>query len=272
VSVTDILIAVVLGIVEGLTEFVPVSSTGHLIVAGHLLGFTGEKAATFEIFIQLGAILAVALLYRGRLLRLLPTTAGQGLTGRRGLAMLAVTTMPALAAGALAGSVIKDNLFDPTMVAFGWGIGGVALLGVERLRPVATKTELGALGWRDAVVIGLTQCLALWPGVSRAAMTMGSGMLLGADRKTAAEYSFLAAMPVLTAAAVFDLYGSRDLLEASDLPMFAVGFVVSFVAAWFAVRFFLRQLASTTLRPFGWYRIAAAIGLLVAISAGLLDI
>jgi len=265
--VIDILRAIVLGIVEGLTEFVPVSSTGHLIVAGHLLGFTGEKAATFEIVIQLGAILAVALLYRERLLRLLPTTAGQGLTGRRGLALLALTTLPALAAGALAGSAIKDNLFNPITVAIGWGVGGLALLGVERFRPPVTKTDLGALGWRDALVIGFSQCLALWPGVSRAAMTIGSGMLLGADRETAAEYSFLAAMPVLAAATVFDLYDSRDLLRAADIPMFAVGFAVSFVAAWFAVRFFLRLLATTTLRPFGWYRIAAALVLLLVVAA-----
>ncbi len=263
----DILRAIVLGIVEGLTEFVPISSTGHLIVAGHLLGYTGEKAATFEVFIQLGAILAVAVLYRERLVGLMPTTPGQGFAGRRGLALLGLTTLPALVVGAVAGSAIKDNLFNPTTVAIGWGIGGVALLGVERFRPAATKTHLGALGWRDALLVGLIQCLALWPGVSRAAMTMGSGMLLGADRKTAAEYSFLAAMPVLTAATVYDLYGSRDLLEATDLPMFAVGFAVAFIAAWFAVRYFLGLLATMTLRPFGWYRIAAAMLLLLAISA-----
>ncbi|MBA2755258.1 MAG: undecaprenyl-diphosphate phosphatase [Chloroflexia bacterium] len=263
----DILRAIVLGVVEGLTEFVPVSSTGHLIVAGHLLGYTGEKAATFEIFIQLGAILAVAVLYRERLVRLMPTTPGQGLAGRRGVALLALTTLPALVVGGMAGSAIKDNLFNPTTVAIGWGIGGLALHGVERFRPAATKTHLGALGWRDALVVGLIQCLALWPGVSRAAMTMGSGMLLGADRKTAAEYSFLAAMPVLTAATVFDLYDSRGPLKGSDLPMFAVGFAVAFAAAWIAVRFFLGLLATMTLRPFGWYRIVAATLLLLAISA-----
>ena len=205
---------------------------------------------------------------RERLLRLLTTTAGQGLTGRRGLALLALTTLPALAAGALAGSATKDNLFNPITVAIGWGVGGLALLGVERFRPPVTKTDLGALGWRDALVIGVSQCFALWPGVSRAAMTIGSGMLLGADRTTAAEYSFLAAMPVLTAATIFELYDSRDLLQASDLPMFAVGFAVSFAAAWFAVRFFLKLLATVTLRPFGWYRIAAALLLLFAISVG----
>lgn len=263
----DILRAIVLGVVEGLTEFVPVSSTGHLIVAGHLIGYTGEKAATFEIFIQLGAILAVAVLYRERLVRLMPTTPGQGLAGRRGVALLALTTLPALVVGGMAGSAIKDNFFNPTTVAIGWGIGGLALLGVERFRRAATKTHLGALGWRDALVVGLIQCLALWPGVSRAAMTMGSGMLLGADRKTAAEVSFLAAMPVLTAATVFDLYDSRGLLKGSDLPMFAVGFAVAFAAAWIAVRFFLGLLATMTLRPFGWYRIVAATLLLLAISA-----
>ncbi|MGH2532517.1 MAG: undecaprenyl-diphosphate phosphatase [Thermomicrobiales bacterium] len=262
----DLLRAVVLGVVEGLTEFIPVSSTGHLIVAGHLLGFTGDRAAAFEIFIQLGAILAVALLLRTRLLALLPNRQGTGLAGRRGLALLALTTLPALVAGGAAGSAITDHLFTPTTVAIGWGVGGLALLGVERLRPPATKTDLGALGWREALAIGLLQCLALWPGVSRAAMTIGGGMLLGADRRTAAEYSFLAALPVLGAATVFDLYDSRDLLGAADLPMFAVGFAVAFVAAWLAVRFFLRLLATTTLRPFGWYRIAAALVLLLAIA------
>lgn len=188
------------------------------------------------------------------------------MTGRHGLALHALTTLPGLGAGAITAGAIKDHLFNPTTVAISWGVRGFALLGVERLRPAFTKTDPGALGWQQALVIGFSQCLALWPGISRAAMTMGNGMLLGADRKTAAEYSFLAAMPVLTAATVFDLYGSRDLLQTSDLPMFAVGFVVSFATAWFAVRFFLKLLATTTLRPFGWYRVVAALLLLLVVA------
>lgn len=263
----EVVIAVVLGIVEGLTEFVPISSTGHLIVAGELLGFEGERATTFEIFIQLGAILAVALLYRERLRRLLNLGPGQGVNGRTGLGLLALTTLPALVFGAAFSGLITDRLFNPTTVAVGWGVGGVALLLVERFRPPPTTSGLDQLRWRDALVIGLAQCLALWPGVSRAAATMSGGMLRGIDRRTAAEYSFLAAMPVLTAATILNLYESRDLLTTADLPMFAIGFGVSFVTAWFAVRFFLRLLATWTLRPFGWYRIVAAAVVLLAIGS-----
>lgn len=268
----DLLRAVVLGVVEGLTEFVPISSTGHLIVVGHLLGFEGEKAATFQIFIQLAAILAVALLYRRRLARLLSFAPGRGVSGRSGWVLLGLTTLPALVLGALAAGPIKDRLFGPTTVAVGWGIGGLALLLVERFRPRPTKVDLDALRWPDALVIGACQCLALWPGVSRAAATIGGGMLLGVGRTAAAEYSFLAAMPVLTAATVFDLYESRAVLDAGDLPMFGIGFAVSFVAAWFAVRFFLRLLTTTTLRPFGWYRIVLAVAVLVVGGFGWLDL
>ena len=267
-SLDEFVIAVVLGIVEGVTEFIPVSSTGHLIVVGHLLGFEGEKAATFEVFIQLGAILAVAVLYRERLARLLAFGPGQGVTGRNGWGLLALTTLPALLFGALLGGFVTDRLFNPTTVATGWGLGGAALLLVERFRPPSRTDGLEDLRWRDALVVGLAQCLALWPGVSRAAATMSGGMLRGVDRRTAAEYSFLAAMPVLAAASAFDLYDSRDALSASDVPMFAVGFAVSFVTAWFAVRFFLQLLATWTLRPFGWYRIVASAALFAAISAG----
>jgi undecaprenyl-diphosphatase len=254
----DLIQAAILGVVEGLTEFVPVSSTGHLIVVGYALGFTGEKAATFEVFIQLGAILAVVLIYRRRLLGLLSAHPGSGFAGRRGLMFLALTTMPALAAGAIAGSAITDHLFAPSTVAIGWGVGGAALLGVERVRPIPIKHDLDELGWRDAVVIGLSQCLALWPGMSRSATTIGSGMLLGLSRQTAAEYSFLAAVPVLTAASSYELLRNRHLLQADDVPVFATGLVVSFVAAWFAIRVLLRILSISTLRPFGWYRLAAA--------------
>lgn len=267
-SFDEFVIAVVLGVVEGLTEFVPISSTGHLIVAGELLGFTGDRATTFEIFIQLGAILAVALLYRDRLRRLLRFGPGEGVSGRNGLGLLALTTLPALVFGGAFGGMITDRLFNPTTVAAGWGIGGVALLLVERFRPPPTTSGLEDLRWRDALVIGFAQCLALWPGVSRAAATMSGGMLRSIDRRTAAEYSFLAAMPVLSAATVLNLYESRELLTAADVPMFAVGFAVSFVTAWFAVRFFLHLLATWTLRPFGWYRIVAAGVVLIAIGAG----
>lgn len=267
----DLLTAVILGIVEGLTEFVPISSTGHLIVAGRLLGFEGDKAATFEIFIQLGAIFAVALLFRMRLVRLLSIARGEGVSGRSGWGLLALTTLPTLVLGAAMGRTITDHLFTPTTVAIGWGIGGLALLLVERYRPQVTKTNLEALRPRDAVVIGLYQCLALWPGMSRSAATIGGGMLRGVDRITAAEYSFLAAMPVIAAATAFDLYGRRDLLTSADLPLFATGFAVSFVTAWIAVQYFLRLLATVTLRPFAWYRIGLALLLLATVSFGWLD-
>jgi undecaprenyl-diphosphatase len=262
----DILIAIVLGIVEGLTEFIPVSSTGHLIVAGHALGYTGDKADTFEVFIQLGAILAVALIYRERIKSVLSLAPGEGVQGRSGLILLAATSLPALALGALFHSTIKDHLFSPTTVAIGWGIGGIALILVEKYLPRVTKRGLESIRFSDAVIIGLAQCLALWPGVSRSAATISSSMLRGVDRKTAAEYSFLAALPIIGAASLYDIYSNRDLLSASDIPMFATGFVVAFIAAWFAVRFFLRLLAVTTMKPFGWYRIAAALVLLVLIA------
>lgn len=262
---TDLVIALILGIVEGLTEFIPVSSTGHLIVVGSLLGFEGEKAATFEVFIQLGAILAVAWLYRRRLLSLATLGPGVGFTGRRGLGLLVLTTLPAVVIGALAHGFIRDQLFDPLTVAIGWGIGGLGILLTERFRPRPVIEGLDAIGWRTALAIGLYQCFALWPGVSRSASTIFGGMLVGVERKTAAEYSFLAAIPVIAAASLFELVSSLDILEVSDIPLFATGFLVSFLSAWVAVTFFLRLLSRWTLRPFGWYRIAAALLLVVAL-------
>lgn len=267
----DILIAIVLGIVEGLTEFIPVSSTGHLIVAGHALDYTGDKADTFEVFIQLGAILAVAVIYRERIRSVLSFAPGEGVQGRNGLFLLAVTSAPAFVLGAALHSVIKDHLFSPFTVAIGWGIGGIALILVEKYLPRVTKHGMDAIRVPDALIIGIAQCLALWPGVSRSAATISASMVRGIDRKAAAEYSFLIALPVIGAASLFDLYSNRDLLSSSDIPMFATGFVVSFIAAWFAVRFFLRLLAVTTMKPFGWYRIAASIILLVLIAADVIN-
>ncbi|HEX9868112.1 MAG TPA: undecaprenyl-diphosphate phosphatase [Candidatus Tectomicrobia bacterium] len=254
--------AVMLGIVEGLTEFIPVSSTGHLIVAGYLLGFEGPKAATFEIFIQLGAILAVVFLYKDHFRHMCTLRPLRGFAGRTGIILLGLTTIPALILGAGAHRFIKAYLFTPASVAVGLGLGGVGILLVERFLPRVKKSGLDVLTHGDAVVVGLFQCLALWPGMSRSACTIVGGMAVGIERETAAQYSFLAAVPIIFAATVFDLYKTLPILQGSDVPMFAIGFVVSFMAAWVAIKFFLRFLGSHTLRSFGWYRIILALGIL----------
>jgi len=253
-----LLVAVVLGLVEGITEFLPVSSTGHLIIAGHLLEFRGPRAATFEIFIQLGAILAVVGLERRRFLGLLRSSPGAGFSGLRGCGLLAVTTAPALIAGYLLHDLIKERLFGPLPVALALFLGGIAILLAERYRPVARIPDIDSIGWRQAVVIGLSQCLALWPGVSRSGATIVGGLLCRLDRRTAATYSFLAAVPTMAAATLYDLFASRGVLVADDVLPLAIGFLVSFVAAWAAVRSFVAMLGRYTLRPFAWYRIAVA--------------
>lgn len=258
----DWLTAIVLGAVEGLTEFIPVSSTGHLILAGHMIGFEGEHAATFEIFIQLGAILAVVLVYGERFWRLIPTRfevkQEQGFSGLRGLLLLAITTFPALVLGAVSYDTIKENLFGPMTVAMGLGVGGIAILLIEPHLPQMKRIGLDSITWQDALVVGLFQCLALWPGVSRSAATILGAMMIGIERKTAAEYSFFAAVPTMLAAAAFDLLQSRGALQSSDVLIFGLGFVVAFISAWLAVKLFIRLLATYTLKPFGWYRVLVA--------------
>jgi len=251
-------IAILLGIVEGLTEFLPVSSTGHLIVAGHLLGFRGETAETFEIFIQLGAILAVVVLERRVFLDLLRPRARAGFAGPRGCGLLLVTTAPALVAGALVHDWIKDNLFGPGTVACALFAGGLVILAVERFHSLTTTTSVDDLGFRQALVIGLFQCLAMWPGVSRSGATIVGGLLCGLERRTAATYSFVAAVPVMAAATLYDLMKSWSHLGSADIAPFAIGFVVAFVAAYAAMRTFVAFLGRYTLRPFAWYRIAIA--------------
>ncbi len=250
--------AVLLGLVEGLTEFIPVSSTGHLIVTGDLLQFKGNAASTFEIFIQLGAILAVVFLYKERFLSLLDFKKNEGLSGKNGIRLLAVTTAPALVFGYFVHSYIKTYLFNPFTVALGLGVGGVIMIVAENKLPVSKINKVDDLKARDALLVGLFQLLAMWPGVSRSGATIVGGMLVGIERKTAAEYSFLAAVPVMCAATIYDLYKSREFLSASDIPIFSIGFVVSFVSAWFAVKFFIHLLGKWTLKPFGWYRIGIA--------------
>ena len=255
----DWLTVVILGVVEGLTEFLPVSSTGHLILAGHLLGFEGERAATFEIFIQLGAILAIVFLYKDVFLRLLARGHTQGMAGTHGILLLALTTLPILLSGFLLHGTIKKYLFNNVLVvAIGLGVGGLAIVLVERRQPRPLFHGLDTLRWRQALLVGLFQCLALWPGTSRAAATILGGMLIGLERKTAAEYSFLVAVPALCAAVGYDMLKSRHLLNASDLGSFGLGFVIAFVVAVLALRGFIHLLGSYTLRGFGWYRLVVA--------------
>ena len=271
----DIFQAIILGIVEGLTEFIPVSSTGHLIITGHVLRLVGEKAKTFEVFIQLGAILAVVFLYKERFMGIISLQKTDNFSGMNGLILLVLTTLPALIFGALAHSYIKQYLFNVTTVALGLGIGGAIMLLIEwkiagqaqRSAPTL-RDGIDHLNWKDALGIGFFQSLALWPGISRSGATIVGGMILGINRKTSAEYSFLAAVPLMCAAVIFDLIksvsdtGGGPLLQASDAPTFIVGFVVAFFAAMLAIRFFISLLGQVTLRPFGWYRIAVAVFIL----------
>lgn len=264
----EIIVGLILGVVEGLTEFIPVSSTGHLILVGTLLGFTGERAATFDVVIQLGAILAVVVLFRARLLALVTGRTSGQFDGAQGRLALALTTFPALVVGALAHDLITQRLFNPVTVALGLGVGGVAMLIIERRPQPTGEANLNCLTPRRALVIGLVQCLALWPGASRSAATILGGMSLGLNRATAVEYSFLAAIPIIGAAAVFELAQSWRQLSLADLPLFTAGFAMAFVSAWLAVRYFLRWLQYSTLRPFGYYRVALALVLLILIQVG----
>lgn len=256
-------IAVILGIVEGLTEFIPVSSTGHLILVGHLFGFVGEKAASFEVAIQLGAVLSVVFLYWRRFVELIPTRSaavhsGSTLKGWSGLWRITLATLPALIVGFLARHTIKEQLFTPLAVTWALAVGGVAILLAERVVALRRSTSLETITLSQAFGVGLFQVLALWPGTSRAAATIVGGMLVGLERKGAAEFSFLIAVPIMFAATGYELVKMHGLFAAEDLLQFAVGFVVSFLVALVAVKGFVSFLSRWSLAPFAWYRIAVA--------------
>ncbi len=251
----ELLQAVVLGLVEGMTEFIPVSSTGHLIVAGHFLGFTGERAKTFEIFIQLGAILAIVWLYRHKFLAVATSVAREP-ASRRFVTNLALGFLPAAVVGFLAHSWLKAHLFTPVVVAWGFIVGGVAILLVERLKPGVRVADVNDLSPRLALGVGLAQMLALVPGVSRSGATIMGGYALGLSRTAATEFSFFLAVPVLAAAAGLDLIKSLDILSTADIPLFATGLVVAFLSAFVVIKALLRFVASHSFTVFAWYRIA----------------
>jgi len=257
-----ILKALVLGIVEGITEFLPISSTGHLIIVADLLNFNDDKGKVFEIVIQLGAILAVVWEYRVRLTsvaRELSTNAPA-----RGFVLnLFVAFMPAAILGLLFHDAIKAYLFNPVTVAIALIGGGLLILWVESMHRSIRVAEVDKMRWRDALLIGLAQCLALIPGTSRAGATIIGGLIIGLSRKAATEFSFFLAIPVMFAATGFDLYKNLDLLHGSDLPMFTTGFVMAFISALLAVKGLLRYIAHHTFVTFAWYRVVLGVIVLV---------
>ncbi len=254
----EYIIALILGIVEGLTEFLPVSSTGHLIISGELLDFTGPKAEMFKVVIQLGAILAVVVLYQGRFRGLLASDPDHRFSGIYGIYLLVLTSIPASIVGFFTSDLIKEYLFNHVTVAWALGIGALAILLVESIHRSPRFYSLDDVTPYLALGVGIFQCLALWPGFSRSAATIMGGMLLGANRRCAAEYSFIAAVPIMCAATLFDLSKGWTLLDQKDLFVLAVGFIVSFIAAWVAVKGFIQLLTRVTLRPFAFYRLVIA--------------
>lgn len=254
--------AAILGIVEGATEFIPVSSTGHLIIAGDWLNFEGPRAAVFEVFIQLGAILAVVWLYRRRLARL-AIGAVSDPSSRRVIGGLLLAFLPAAIVGLLAHDLIKAHLFKPPLVAAALVTGGLAMLLIERFAPAARVWKVDDVPLPTAFGIGLAQVLSLVPGISRSGATIMGGFCLGLSRAAATEFSFFLAIPVMVAATMFDLLSNLDLLTAVDVPVFAVGFVVSFVSALVVVRLFLSFVSRSTFVPFAVYRIVFGAALLL---------
>jgi undecaprenyl-diphosphatase len=276
--------AAVMGVVEGLTEFLPISSTGHLILAGALLGFDDDKAKVFDIAIQTGAIGAVIIVYWQKIASTVVALPTQ-VEARRFAVNVLIGFLPAVVLGLLFGKFIKAHLFTPTVVASTFILGGFVILWAEgwgrrapatqeldplqpehaNVQPRARIETVEDMAPIDALKVGLVQCLAMIPGTSRSGATIIGGMLLGLSRKAATDFSFYLAIPTLIGAGVYSLYKERALLSMDDLPMFAVGLVVSFISAWICVRWLLRYIASHSFVPFAWYRIA--FGLVVLVTA-----
>lgn len=249
------MIAATLGLVEGLTEFLPISSTGHLILAGHLLGYTGEQAAAFEIFIQLGAIFAVVWLYRTPLVVTAAGLVRWRPEPRRFVLNLLLGFVPAGVVGLLFHRAIKAYLWSPLTVGISLVLGGIAIWAIEASRPKALISDIDDARPTLALGIGGAQCLSLIPGVSRAAATILGGMVLGLDRPTATIFSFYLAIPTMLAASLFELLKIWSTLTAADLGLFSTGFVVAFVSAVASVRFLLRYIAVHDFKAFAYYRI-----------------
>lgn len=257
-STFEIFQAIILGLVEGLTEFLPISSTGHLIIAGDMLGYTGEQAKTFSIVIQLGAILAVCWHYRVRLLEL-----ANGLVHDRPSQRFVFNLILAICPSALLGLAlhryIKYYLFNPTSVAVALVVGGLVILLVEKKERHVRIADMDELSWKDALKVGFAQAVSLIPGVSRSGATIIGGLLFGLSRRAATEFSFFLAIPTMFLATGYDLFSSWQSLSAGDFPFFLIGFVVAFMSALLAIRGLLWYVAHHDFRLFAYYRIAFGV-------------
>jgi len=270
-DVTLLIKAALMGVVEGLTEFLPISSTGHLILAGALLGFNDDKAKVFDIAIQTGAIGAVILVYWQKIrttLVALPTDA----QARQFAVNVLIAFVPAVLLGLLFGKAIKAHLFTPMVVASTFILGGLVILWAERRQaqlPGAVRIqEVDDMSWKDALKVGLVQCLAMVPGTSRSGATIIGGMLMGLSRKAATDFSFYLAIPTLIGAGAYSLFKERALLSWADVPMFGVGLLASFVSAWLCVRWLLRFIATHSFIGFAWYRIVFGVVVLATAWGG----
>ena len=270
VSVDIVLLvkAAIMGVVEGLTEFLPISSTGHLILAGSLLGFVDAKAKVFDIAIQTGAIFAVILVYWQKIratLVALPTER----QAQRFVLNVLIGFLPAVVLGLLFGKAIKAHLFTPMVVASAFILGGFIILWAERRPATAVRVQqVDDMTMLDALKVGLVQCLAMVPGTSRSGATIIGGMVLGLSRKAATDYSFFLAIPTLIGAGAYSLYKERALLEMADAPMFAVGLLFSFISAWLCVRWLLRYISTHSFAVFAYYRIAFGVLVLLTTWSG----
>ena len=267
--------ALILGVVEGLTEFLPVSSTGHLIVAGSLLNFTDEHAKTFDVVIQLGAILAVCWEFRRRIGSVVSGLPSRP-DARRFTLNVIIATIPAIVLGLLFEKSIKAALFSPVPVAFALVVGGVVILWAEarqraRGEPAARVQSVDDLNALDALKVGLAQCFALIPGMSRSGSTIIGGMLFGLDRRVATEFSFFLAIPIIFGATAYELYKDWHVLSVDALGTFAVGFVAAFVSAFACVRWLLRYIAAHDFTAFAWYRIGFGLLILLVGYSGALS-
>ena len=262
---TDTIVAAALGLLEGLTEFIPVSSTGHILLAGHFLGFE-SPGRVFEVLIQLGAILAILGVYAGRLWTIF-SSAPHDPRARRFVLAVLVAFLPAVVIGVLAHGIIKDVLFEtPSLIAVMLILGGVILLFVDRMATRPRYAQPEDIPLRVAAGIGLVQCLAMVPGVSRSGATIVGALLMGATKRAAAEFSFFLSMPTMAGAFAYDLYKNRDVLDASALSNVAVGFVCAFVSAVFVVRWLLGYVSAHGYALFAWWRIAVGTAALLALA------